>query len=144
MVPQAADQGHAAAQNKLSAMYASGRGVQPDGAASPTPSVADVGTKPPSPITMLPSSAKGYSWWSGWDSYAECMDYYTKNPPIPSFPFYEHYTPEQYCKSIKRPMPEKKPKRIRRGGNGNKGSGQFGFHAGPVQSARSKLPHAMH
>jgi hypothetical protein len=29
----------------------------------------------------LPSSAKAYSWWSGWDSYAECTDYYAKNPP---------------------------------------------------------------
>jgi TPR repeat protein len=105
---KAADQGHAAAQNKLAAMYASGRGVQPDGAASPTPSVADVGTKPPSPITTLPSSAKGYSWWSGWDSYAECTDYYTKNPPIPSFPFYEHYTPEQYCQYYKEADARKK------------------------------------
>jgi hypothetical protein len=32
----------------------------------------------------IASSAKAYSWWSGWDSYAECMDYYTKNPPDPT------------------------------------------------------------
>jgi hypothetical protein len=28
----------------------------------------------------LPSTANAWSWWSGWDSYAECVDYYTKNP----------------------------------------------------------------
>jgi hypothetical protein len=136
---KAADQGYAAAQSNLGAMYAERRGVQLDGyqaieppakiaeivrrdrpspaaespapetpEASPTPSVADVGTKPPLPITTLPSSAKGYSWWSGWNSYAECMDYYTKNPPIPSFPFYEHYHQSNTVSIIKRPMLEKK------------------------------------
>jgi hypothetical protein len=33
-----------------------------------------------SAFIALPSTAKAWSWWSGWDSYAECMDYYMKNP----------------------------------------------------------------
>ena len=55
----------------------------------------------------LPSTAKAYSWWSGWDSYAECMDYYTKNPPVPSYPHYYHFTPEQVC-SVKKAEEDEK------------------------------------
>jgi hypothetical protein len=31
-------------------------------------------------IIAAPSTANAWSWWSGWESYAECTDYYTKNP----------------------------------------------------------------
>ena len=34
-----------------------------------------------SAFIALPSTADAWSWWSGWDSYAECRDYYAKNPP---------------------------------------------------------------
>jgi hypothetical protein len=55
----------------------------------------------------LPSTAKAYSWWSGWDSYAECMDYYTTNPPVPRPPHYFHYTKDQICSVIKAEDDEK-------------------------------------
>jgi hypothetical protein len=32
-------------------------------------------------VVIGTSSAKAYSWWSGWDSYAECTGYYVKNLP---------------------------------------------------------------
>jgi hypothetical protein len=57
----------------------------------------------------LPSTAEAWSWWYGWDSYAECMDYYAKNPPgetyvtygSPGAGHFGHYTPEQLCAEIK-------------------------------------------
>lgn len=51
----------------------------------------------------LPSRANAWSFWSGSDSYAECLDYYIKNPddtPMPK-PSYRHLTPEQTCLSVK-------------------------------------------
>jgi hypothetical protein len=53
---------------------------------------------------VLPSTANAYSRWSGWESYAECIDYYTANPPTAGcisngFNLICHpaYTSEQMC-----------------------------------------------
>ena len=63
----------------------------------------------------LPSTAKAYSWWSGWDSSAECKDYYTKNPPTAGCVWngggaqcYPAYTPEQMCEAKKAEEDEKR------------------------------------
>jgi hypothetical protein len=63
----------------------------------------------------LPTSAKAYSWWSGWDSYAECMDYYAKNPPNTDCyahgadgQCYRAYTAEERCASKKAEEDEKR------------------------------------
>ena len=65
-------------------------------------------------LIALPSTAEAWHWSlaSGWDfdSYAECMDYYARNPPgetcvTSGFPsparHCEHYTSEQLCAEIK-------------------------------------------
>src|SRR5579872_5033734 len=48
-----------------------------------------------------PSTAEAWHWSlaKGWDfdSYAECMDYYGKNPPAPSPPHYYHFTADDLC-----------------------------------------------
>lgn len=49
----------------------------------------------------LPSTAKAWSWWSGWDSYEECTDYYTKNPSRSGRPYYRLLTPAESCLSVK-------------------------------------------
>jgi len=50
----------------------------------------------------LPSTANAWSWWSGWDSYKECIDYYTKNPARGSKHYgYRYLAPEESCLSIK-------------------------------------------
>jgi hypothetical protein len=63
----------------------------------------------------LPSSAKAYSWWSGWDSSAECLDYYTKNPSTAGCIWngagahcHPAYTPEQMCEAKKAEEDEKR------------------------------------
>jgi hypothetical protein len=65
----------------------------------------------------LPSPAKAWSWFYGWDSYAECMGYYAKNPPGETRSTWtlggshiEHYTPEQLCAHIKYEEDEKRRK----------------------------------
>ena len=65
-------------------------------------------------FVALPSSAMAYPWWSGWDSYAECKDYYTKNPATADCYWsggtthcHPAYTPEQMCASKKAEEDEK-------------------------------------
>jgi hypothetical protein len=68
-----------------------------------------------SAFIALPSTAKAYSWWSGWDSYAECKDYYTKNPPTAGCVWngggaqcYPASTAEQMCADKKAEENEKR------------------------------------
>jgi hypothetical protein len=60
----------------------------------------------------LPSTAEAWHWSlaDGWDfdSYAECMDYYAANPPVPNPPHYYHFTADGLCAVKKAEEDEKR------------------------------------